>query len=250
MEILPIKLRALMPPKDDLLAALRVSKLKLKDGDVLAISSKVVSIDEGRCVSASSTTKEVLIKKEAQLYTSPRHTERWGYLFTITHGILGGSAGIDLSNGNEHFILWPKDPAASAERLRKSLMKAYKVKKLGVVITDSTSRPLRRGAMGMALSWAGFEPLYDYRGEKDIFGRAIKVEQANLVDGLAAAAVLMMGEGSEQTPIALMRDVPEKVWKGRKTKMGWSKFIVPLKDDLFAPFFNTAKWKRGGTYKK
>ncbi len=249
MEVTPIKLAAMVPPKDDLLGKIRASKLKLRDGDVLAISSKVVSIVEGRCVPADTTTKEALIKKEAQLYTQPKHTERWGYLFTITHGILGGSAGIDLSNGADHFILWPKNPMQSAERLRKAFMKEYGLKKLGVVITDSTSRPLRRGAMGMALAWAGFEPLYDYRGTKDIFGRAIRVEQANLVDGLAAAAVLVMGEGAEQTPVALMRGVPEKIWKGRTTKRGWSKFIVPLKDDLFAPFFETAKWKKGGAYR-
>ncbi len=249
MEITPIKLSPMVPPKDDLVAKIRASKLKLKDDDVLAISSKVVSIDEGRCIPADKVAKNDLIKQEAQLYTQPKHTERWGYLFTITHGILGGSAGIDLSNGADHFILWPKDPMASAERLRKALKKEYKLKKLGVVITDSTSRPLRRGAMGMALAWAGFEPLYDYRGTKDIFGRSIRVEQANLVDGLAAAAVLVMGEGAEQTPIALMRGVPEKVWKGRVTKRGWSKFVVPLKDDLFAAFFETAKWKKGGAYK-
>ncbi len=246
MEILPIQLHAMVPPQDDLLAKILASSLKLQDNDVLAISSKVVSIDEGRCVPAQTANKVDLMHQEAQLYTQPKHTERWGYLFTITHGVLGGSAGIDLSNGNDHFILWPKDPMASAERLRKELLKAYKIKKLGVVITDSTSRPLRRGAMGMALSWSGFEPLYDYRGTKDIFGRPIKVEQANLVDGLAAAAVLVMGEGAEQTPLALMRGVPEKVWKSRKTKRGWNKFIVPLKDDLFAPFFATAKWKKGG----
>lgn len=249
MEILPIKLAALVPPKDELVAKILASPLKLKDNDVLAISSKVVSIDEGRCVPSEQASKTDLIVRESQLYTQPKHTERWGYLFTITHGILGGSAGIDLSNGKDHFILWPKRPMQSAERLQKELMRAYKIKKLGIVITDSTSRPLRRGAMGFALAWAGFEPLYDYRGTKDIFGRAIKVEQANLVDGLAAAAVLMMGEGAEQTPIALIRNAPQKVWNGRKTKRGWSKFIVPLKDDLFAPFFETAAWKKGGAYR-
>lgn len=239
----------MVPPQDDVIAKILASKIIWKEGDILAISSKVVSIDEGRCIPADKAEKNDLIKQEAQLYTQPKHTERWGYLFTITHGILGGSAGIDLSNGADHFILWPKNPMASAERIRKELMKIFKLKKFGVVITDSTSRPLRRGAMGMALAWAGFEPLYDYRGTKDIFGRAIRVEQANLVDGLAAAAVLVMGEGAEQTPIALMRGVPEKVWKGRVTKRGWSKFVVPLKDDLFAAFFETAKWKKGGAYK-
>jgi dihydrofolate synthase / folylpolyglutamate synthase len=135
----------------------------------------------------------------------------------------------------------------SVVRLRSTLMKYYGLKKFGVLITDSTSRPLRRGAMGFALSWAGIDPLNDYRGTKDIFGQAIRVEQANLVDGLAAAAVLLMGEGNEQTPLALIRNTPERVWKGRHTKKGWNTFIVPFKDDLFAPFLTRVKWQKGGS---
>ncbi len=245
MEVLPIHLPPLVPPKDDLLGKIFASKIRLKDGDVLAISSKVVSIGEGRCVPTSSITKEELIKKEAKLFYAPKETEKWGYQFTITHGVLCGSAGIDQSNGNEHFILWPKDPMRSAKVVRLALMKHYHLKKFGVVITDSTSRPLRRGAMGFALAWAGIDPLYDYRGTKDIFGRAIRVEQANMIDGLAAAAVLMMGEGAEQTPLALIRNAPTHLWKSRHTSLGWNKLIVPLKDDLFAPFLLRAKWQKG-----
>jgi coenzyme F420-0:L-glutamate ligase len=235
-----------VPPKDDLLAKIIESKLRLKDGDILAISSKVVSISEGRCIPCASIEKKDLIKRESQLFYAPHHTARWGYFFTIAQGVLVGSAGVDQSNGNGHFVLWPKDPMRSAVRLRAALMKHYKIKKLGVLITDSTSKPLRRGAMGFALSWAGIDPLHDYRGTKDIFGHAIRVEQANLVDGLAAAAVLVMGEGSERTPVALIRGVPARVWKGRHTNRGWNKFIVPLKDDLFAPFLTKVKWQKGG----
>ena len=72
------------------------------------------------------------------------------------------------------------------------------------------------------------------------------VEQANMVDGLAAAAVLMMGEGAECTPLALMRGVPERVWKGRRTHRGWSAFLVDLKDDLFEPFLGKVTWEKGG----
>ncbi|MCX6819858.1 MAG: coenzyme F420-0:L-glutamate ligase [Candidatus Adlerbacteria bacterium] len=155
-----------------------------------------------------------------------------------------GSAGIDQSNGNGYYIVWPKDPFASAARLRTALMKTYKLKKLGIVITDSTSRPLRRGASGFALAWAGFNPVYDYRGTPDIFGRPIKVEQANIVDGLAAAAVLCMGEAGEQTPLALLRDVPKVVWDAKPAKKD-DEFVVPLERDLYAPFFKNAPWRKG-----
>ena len=245
MKVVALKLKKLLPPKDDLLAALFVSKLALTDGDVLAISSKVVSIAEGRCVPASSTTKEKLIQQEAELVFAPKELSKWGYQFTITQGALVGSAGIDQSNGNGYFVLWPKDPMKSAAKLRTALMKHYKIKKLGVVITDSTSRPLRRGASGFALAWAGFNPLYDYRGTADIFGRLIQVEQANIADSLAAAAVLVMGEGSEQTPIALLRDVPQAVWDTKPVPKGEPAYVVPLKDDLFASFLTSVKWKKG-----
>lgn len=245
MQVTAIKLKALVPPKDSLLTKIKASKLRLKDGDILAISSKVVSIDEGRCVPADTTTKEKLIQQEAEYILIPKERPRWGYNFTITQGALVGSAGIDQSNGNGHFILWPQDPMRSAARLRKALMREYAIKKLGVVITDSTSRPMRRGASGFALAWAGFNPLYDYRGSKDIFGRAFKVEQANIPDSLAAAAVLAMGEGNEQTPIVRMRDVPATVWNAKPIPKGEQPYVVPLNNDLFAPFLKNAKWKKG-----
>lgn len=245
MQITALKLPKLLPPKDDLVGKIVESKLKLKDGDVLAISSKVVSIAEGRCILVGNTTKEKLIQQEAELVFAPQELSKWGYQFTITQGALVGSAGIDQSNGNGYYILWPKDPMKSAERLRTHLMKHYNVKKLGIVMTDSTSRPMRRGASGFALAWAGFHPLYDYRGQPDIFGRRITVEQANIADGLAAAAVLAMGEAGEQTPVALMRGVPQTVWDAKPVPKGETPYIVPMKDDLFAPFLIQAPWKKG-----
>ncbi len=244
MKIHAIKLAKLLPPKDDLLEKISNSKLKLKDGDVLAISAKVVSIDEGQSISAEKISKEELIRKEADLYYAPKFTKQWGYVFTLTKGVLIGSAGIDQSNGNGYYIVWPKDPMRSATRLRTALMRKYKLKKLGVVITDSTSRPLRRGASGFALAWAGFNPVYDYRGTPDIFGRLIRVEQANIVDGLAAAAVLVMGEAGEQTPIVLLRDVPKTVWDAKPAKKG-DEFVVPMERDLYAPFFKSVPWRKG-----
>lgn len=244
MKVVAIKLKPIVPPKDDLLEALFASKLTLKDGDVLAISSKVVSIAEGRCIPTNSVTKEELIQQEADFHYMPKNSP-WGYHFTIAKGVLVGSAGIDQSNGNGYYILWPKDPMKSAQALRAQLSKHYGIKKLGVVITDSTSHPLRRGASGVALAWAGFHPLYDYRGKPDIFGRAFKVEQANIVDGIASAGVLVMGEGSEQTPVALFRDVPAAVWNAKPIPKNEPPFTVSLQQDVFAPFFNNGKWKKG-----
>jgi len=232
MQIEGIKLRRLTPPKDSLRDALRAAKLRLREGDIVAISSKVVSIDEGACVPIDSIEKRKLIEQEADWYYRTPHS-RYRSVFTIAKGYMPGAAGIDESNGNGYYILYPKDPFKSAKRWRTWLRKEYRVDKLGVVITDSTSLPLRRGAIGFALSWDGLDPLRDYRGTKDIFGRTIQAEVANLVDALATAAVLEMGEGGEQTPVAVIRNARNIVLKNvPHTK---EPLIVSPEDDSSPP---------------
>lgn len=246
MQITPIKTRALISPKDSLLEAIKQSTLSLKNGDIVAISSKVVSIDEGRTVPLEDyPDKDTLIEKEADWYLKAPKTSRWRSRFTINKGAMAGSAGIDESNGSGYYILYPEDPFKSAKRLRTWLMKQYDVTELAVIITDSMSLPLRRGALGFALSWDGIDPLRDYRGTKDIFGRVIRVEMANLIDALAAAAVFGMGEGAEQTPIALIRGAENIRFKNRSTRAD-AQLIVDPENDVFAPFLlhKSFKWKR------
>lgn len=244
MQILAKKLSLMHPPKDDLLNALRSAKLELKNGDVVAISSKVVSIGEGRTLPIDGVDKERLIEQESDRYLRAPKSSRWRKRFTIAKGAMAGSAGIDESNGNGHYILYPEDPFRSAKRLRMFLAKTYKVSSLGVLITDSTSIPLRRGAVGFALAWDGIDPLRDYRGTKDLFGRAFKLEMMNVIDSLGAAAGLAMGEGSERTPVAILRDIPGITLRNRSKAK--EQLIVDLEDDVFAPFFThpSFKWRR------
>jgi coenzyme F420-0:L-glutamate ligase len=242
MELIPIRLRTLKAPQDDLISAFAASRAKLKEGDVVAISSKVVSIGEGRAVPVAGTDKEKLIEQEADWYIRFKDA-RYRHRFTIAKGAMASSAGIDESNGNGHYILYPKDPFKSAKKLRSELMKAHGIKTLGLIITDSTSVPLRRGALGFALSWDGFVPLKDYRKKKDLFGRPFKAEVANVADGLAAGAVVAMGEGAEGTPMVIIR--------GANIEFGNRKTKEPLitaapHDDLFAPLFFTKRWRKGG----
>jgi len=247
MQITPIKTRALVTPKDSLLEAIKQSKLSLKNGDIIAISSKVVSIDEGRTVAIDQIPdKEKLIEQEADWYLKAPKASRYRRRFTINGGAMAGSAGIDESNGNGYYILYPKDSFRSAKRLRTALMKEYGLTELAVIITDSMSLPLRRGAIGFALSWDGIDPLRDYRGTPDIFGRLIQVELANLIDALASAAVFSMGEGGEQTPIAVIRGVKNVSFKNRP-KSAKAQLIVEPEDDVFSPFFfhKSFKWKKG-----
>ncbi|MDZ4226291.1 MAG: coenzyme F420-0:L-glutamate ligase, partial [Patescibacteria group bacterium] len=93
MEITPVKLGVLIPPKDDLFSKIKKSKLRLKNGDIVAVSSKVVSIHEGRCVDVRTTTKDTLAKKEALLYLERKYVPGKHALHTISHGVLIRSAG-------------------------------------------------------------------------------------------------------------------------------------------------------------
>ena len=249
MHLYPHKLRVLVPPKDNLKEAILTSTLSLKDGDIVAISSKVVSIGEGACVPMDSVDKKTLIAQEAdwhRLVLRAHHK----HLFTIARGALVGAAGIDESNGNNHYILYPKNPFLSAKHLRAWFCKTYGVKKLAVVITDSKSDFLRRGATGFALAWDGIDPLRDYRGTADLFGRVIKFEMANLIDSLAAAANLHMGETTERTPVVVIRDAPNIVFKNRSTKVTDDQLYVHPEDDLFEPLLFRPLWKKGGGGKR
>lgn len=251
MQVIPIKVDLLVPPKDDLFAKIRKSRLALREGDVVVVSSKVVSLHEGNTVARNSVkSREALAIEDADLYLPRATAGKWRRLFTMRGGVFIGGSGIDESNGDGHYILWPKDPMRSATRLLSFFKTTYKVKKLGVIIADSRSLILRRGAVGFALGWAGISPVYDYRGKPDLFGRPIHVSVANLIDPLAAAAVFVMGECAEQTPIAIIRGAA-RVFTPLSKRSRKEPFIVPLTDDVHQALFKNLKWKKGGSrYRK
>jgi F420-0:gamma-glutamyl ligase len=185
-----------------------------------------------------------LVKREAERYLVPAKS-KWRRIFTLKHGAIIGSSGVDESTGDGYYVLLPRNPVRSAQRLRAWLMRTYGVHELGVIFTDSTSIPLRRGAIGIALAYAGIEPLRDYRGTADLFGRPFKMEVANLADMLASSAVLCMGEGAERTPVAVIRNAPGIVFSGTRRYRGPGLAVSP-EDDLFAPLLFSQPWKRGG----
>lgn len=121
---------------------------------------------------------------------------------------------------------------------------------LSVVITDSTCRPLRRGVSGIAIAFSGFKPLRDYVGEPDLFGRPFRVSQSDLAGGLAATAVLVMGEGTESTPMALLGELNFIDFVPRDpTADELASLRIPLDEDLFAPFLQAVTWLPGGRRK-
>ena len=247
MIITAIKTRALIPPQDDLLEALGEGIHEFPEESVLAVSSKVVSIWQGRCVPLESIEKDELIKREADKYLERAEVPGEWVMHTLKNNLLIPTAGIDESNANEHFVLWPNNPNGAAEEILAWVKERYGVANAAVIITDSHSIPLRRGTVGICLGYAGFAPLNDYRQTEDIFGREFKLEQANIADGLAAAAVLAMGEGSERTPAALMSDVPfVQFGKKENTEDPQGSFEVGIDNDLYYPFLKHVPWKEGG----
>lgn len=245
MQVTAIKTRKFLPPKDDLWDLLSVIKT-LKENSVMAVTSKVVSIGEGRCVPFSETTKDELAIKEADKYL-PRQLSPGGWvLHTIKNNMLIASSGVDESNGANFYILWPKDPQQSVKKIWEFLRKKFKVKNLGVIITDSRLVPLKRGVVGIAIGFYGFKPLRDYRGKKDIFGRVLKMETSNLPDSLATAAVLEMGEGIEQTPLCVITDIPYIKFNSDNLNEDLN---IPEKEDMFYPFLSSVKWIKGGSGK-
>lgn len=227
MQLIPIKTRIFQPPQDDLFAVLDESLHDVQEGDVIAISSKIVSIQEGNCLLVSETDRNELIKKESDLMIDRPY---WYSPLTVTRSAFIGTAGIDESNANGHYIPLPADAFASAKKMHTHISERFKLQNVGVVITDSHSTPLRRGATGIAIGWWGIMPSIDHVGEQDLFGREIKVEVSNVVDGLAAAATVVMGEVAQCQPVVVIRGIPDLQFTDRLTK---DELFVPLAEDTF-----------------
>jgi F420-0:gamma-glutamyl ligase len=217
----------------------------LPEASILAVTSKVVSLCENRVIPIGKSPREKLIKQESSLYL-PSELSKYGHHFTIANDTLIASAGIDESNGNGNYVLWPSNPQESADRVRQYLVRRFNLTKVGVIITDSISIPLRRGTHGIALSHSGFIALKNYVGKLDLFGRPFEVSQANFVEGLAASAVLVMGEGTEQTPMALITELPFIEFNDNSpTAEELQGLHISIEEDLFAPFLKSVSWKNG-----
>jgi len=207
----------------------------MEEDSILIISSKVVSLIEGRTVSPS-TNKLQLIKTESDLIS--KEPNRYDHHIVIKHNAFISGAGLDQSNGGGTFVLLPEHPYEIAEYIHTYIASKFNLSNFGVIITDSRSQPLRRGALGVAISFWGFAPLNNYVGKKDIFGRVFNFEQLNVVDSLAIAANVVMGEGSEQTPLAVIKEVDSVEFnKLSPTKRELKEFLLTLEEDFFHPFY-------------
>lgn len=250
MIVTAVKTAKVVPGKLTLEEFLDDSISDLAESSIVAVTSKVVAICEGRVVPVDKIDKQRLVENEADQFI-PANLSKYGFSFTLLHNTLIPSSGIDESNGDGNYILWPAEPQTSANQIRAYLKKKFGLKRLGVMITDSTAYPLRYGTVNIVIGHSGFLATHDYRGQPDLFGRKMEVSISSVAGALAAAAGAVMGEGTEQTPIVIISGVPFVRFQDRNpTKAELEKFYIPIvKDDLFAPFLQSVRWHPGGRKK-
>ncbi|MDP2648437.1 MAG: coenzyme F420-0:L-glutamate ligase [Patescibacteria group bacterium] len=230
MNVRPVRTR-IFKEGEDLAAFITKHIPKLKEGSIVAVASKIVALSEGRTTEVKSEKeRERLIRSESSWM---RHVFGKWWL-TVREGVVIVNAGIDESNSSDgKLILLPKDSMRAAREIRAALRKKYRVKRLGVVITDSRVAPLRAGVTGVALGYAGFRGVRDYRGKKDLFGRTMDVTRTNVADSLATAATLVMGEGSERQPLAVITDAPVAF----ADRIDHKETRIPMRQDMYRALF-------------
>jgi coenzyme F420-0:L-glutamate ligase/coenzyme F420-1:gamma-L-glutamate ligase len=194
--------------------------LKIEDGDIIVIAQKIFSKAEGRIVNLkeivpSERAKEISRKTgkspkfvELVLRETKRVVKASPEILLVedVRGLVCINAGIDKSNveGASSFALLPENPDASAEECRKEVKKLTG-KNVAVIICDTYSRPFRRGQVNFAIGLAGIKPFKDYRGKRDLYGYVLKVKNVAVVDEIAAAAELLMGQAEEATPVVIFK---------------------------------------------
>ena len=192
---------------DDLAALIADAVLptpELHDGDILVVTSKIVSKAEGRVV---ATSRDEAIDAETVRVVARRGATT---IAQTRHGLVLAAAGVDESNTSPGtVVLLPEDPDESARRLRKALHGRTGVR-VGIIVTDTMGRPWRAGQTDNAIGAAGVLPVRDYRGEADTFGNILEVTVAAVADEIAAAADLVKGK-SRQVPVAVVRGLAELV---------------------------------------
>lgn len=205
----------------------------LRDGDVMVITSKILSKAEGRIVQAADR-EEAITRETVRVVASRPRAEGEGYTRIVENrlGIVGAAAGVDASNTAEGTVLLlPEDPDASAERLRAALSRRFGVA-LGVVVSDTLGRAWRMGQTDLAIGAAGVRVLHDHRGGTDSHGRPLEATQIAVADELAAMGDLVKGKAAGR-PVAVIRGAGHLVEREELPTPGARSLVRTGRQDMF-----------------
>lgn len=210
-------------PGDDLAALIAATEPDLVDGDVVVVTSKVVSKAEGRLVPSD---RQAAIDAETVRVVATRGDTR---IVETRHGFVLAAAGVDASNVPAGTVaLLPEDPDRSAGRIRAGLRRRLGVT-VAVLVTDTFGRPWRNGLTDVAIGAAGISPLVDHRGQVDDFGHPLEMTVTAIADEIAAAAELVKGKLSGR-PVAVVRGLHYDV---DPDGVGARTLIRPATEDMF-----------------
>jgi coenzyme F420-0:L-glutamate ligase/coenzyme F420-1:gamma-L-glutamate ligase len=239
----------LIQPGDNLssiiLESCKHNQFKLQDGDIIAIAQKVVSKSEGRyenlleikpsqkafdlgkCLNREPAFIELILNESNEIISTEKN------VIIVEHklGFININAGIDRSNIPENknlVLLLPEDPSLSSQKIYEDISSKTN-KNISVIITDSMTRPYRSGVTNFALASANIQSLIDLKGEKDIYGNILQATEIAIADELAAAAGLLMGQGSDGIPIVIIRGFDRTQY----SKNDAFDLIVKKEDDLY-----------------
>lgn len=234
---------------DLIVATAKREKVAIDNGDIIVVAHKVVSKAEGR----TARLKDVSPSKKSETisqatHRNPRLVE---LVLRETKDVLKATAeiiivknrqgwicinaGVDKSNveGEDAYALLPSDPDESARRIRSEILKRTG-KKIAVVVSDTYSRPFRRGQVEFAIGISGLDAFRDYRGQEDLFGHVLKVKNTAVADEIASASELLMGQGKEGIPVVIIKGLGNL---RMKENVSSAELLISRDEDLFKNSF-------------
>lgn len=256
IKIYPVR-TSLIKPGDDILSILisALSKYKLKQKDIIVVSSKPIYIAYGRIIKLSQIYPNIESREISKKYNiNPRYAKiiieeadvilggTDNFLLTIKDNILIPNAGIDQKNVETNSVVIPTRKIFDfTKTLYKSIRDSFNVK-VGIIIMDSFITPLRLGTRAVAIATYGFMPIKKYVNKRDLYGKKIKFTFQGLADEIASAAHLVIGEGDERIPLAIVRGLNIKLIEKDTTYLT----KIELKKDIFRELLiRCPRWKVG-----
>ncbi|MBA7502477.1 Bifunctional F420 biosynthesis protein FbiB [subsurface metagenome] len=245
MQLIALKGLPLVKKGDEvgklIVGAAQKQGLRLEDGDVIVVAQTIISKAEGNVVDLRGVKPSKKAEQiAARLDKDSREVEvilqqsseivRLGHVIIsrTKHGFVCANAGVDHTNVDpEHVTILPDDPDASAAGIRDFIKRKLGTE-VSVIISDTQGRAFRMGCVGVAVGVAGMNPLLDLRGKRDLHDKELRVTITSPADALAAAAVSVMGEANEGTPVVVVKGAIYEREDGNARKL-----VMPLERDLF-----------------